>query len=121
MIIDYNSTDTKFGNNSENDWEGTIMALKTSSCRLLFKFIHQGVVAPLAAQNALRSVLGCSSTRGYYNSGKPSYAGPGMAAHVRVVDLRSDTVTKPGPAMRQAMAEAEVGDDVMGEDPTVNG
>lgn len=36
------------------------------------------------------------------------------------VDLRSDTVTKPCPAMRQAMAEAEVGDDVYGEDPTVN-
>lgn len=38
-----------------------------------------------------------------------------------VVDLRSDTVTKPTTAMRQAMATAEVGDDVMGEDPTVNG
>lgn len=37
-----------------------------------------------------------------------------------VVDLRSDTVTKPTPAMRQAMAAAEVGDDVYGEDPTVN-
>jgi threonine aldolase len=36
-----------------------------------------------------------------------------------LVDLRSDTVTKPGPAMRQAMAQAEVGDDVYGEDPTV--
>ncbi len=36
-----------------------------------------------------------------------------------VVDLRSDTVTKPGPAMRAAMAAAEVGDDVYGEDPTV--
>jgi threonine aldolase len=36
------------------------------------------------------------------------------------VDLRSDTVTKPTPAMRKAMAEAEVGDDVFGEDPTVN-
>ncbi|TBR24324.1 threonine aldolase [bacterium] len=36
------------------------------------------------------------------------------------VDLRSDTVTWPTPAMRQAMAEAEVGDDVCGEDPTVN-
>jgi threonine aldolase len=36
------------------------------------------------------------------------------------VDLRSDTVTKPTPAMRRAMAEAEVGDDVYGEDPTVN-
>lgn len=38
----------------------------------------------------------------------------------RVIDLRSDTLTKPTTAMRQAMAEAEVGDDVYGEDPTVN-
>src|SRR5438445_9774123 len=37
-----------------------------------------------------------------------------------VVDLRSDTVTKPTGEMRRAMAEAEVGDDVYGEDPTVN-
>ena len=36
-----------------------------------------------------------------------------------VIDLRSDTVTRPTPAMRKAMAEAEVGDDVMAEDPTV--
>ena len=36
------------------------------------------------------------------------------------VDLRSDTVTRPTPEMRRAMAEAEVGDDVFGEDPTVN-
>ena len=37
-----------------------------------------------------------------------------------MIDLRSDTVTKPTPAMRRAMADAEVGDDVYGEDPTVN-
>ena len=43
---------------------------------------------------------------------------PGETA--AVVDLRSDTVTKPTPEMRRAMAEAEVGDDVYGEDPTVN-
>src|SRR5579872_5276321 len=36
------------------------------------------------------------------------------------IDLRSDTVTHPTPAMRAAMAVAEVGDDVYGEDPTVN-
>src|SRR5262252_8888723 len=36
------------------------------------------------------------------------------------IDLRSDTVTRPTAAMRRAMAEAEVGDDVYGEDPTVN-
>jgi threonine aldolase len=39
---------------------------------------------------------------------------------MRLIDLRSDTVTKPTPSMRRAMAEAEVGDDVYGEDPTVN-
>jgi threonine aldolase len=38
----------------------------------------------------------------------------------KVIDLRSDTVTKPTPAMRRAMAQADVGDDVFGEDPTVN-
>src|SRR5829696_249690 len=36
------------------------------------------------------------------------------------IDLRSDTVTKPTPEMREAMAEAEVGDDVYRDDPTVN-
>src|SRR5688500_6616993 len=36
------------------------------------------------------------------------------------IDLRSDTVTRPGSAMREAMLRAEVGDDVYGEDPTVN-
>src|SRR5206468_5634475 len=41
--------------------------------------------------------------------------GPG-----NVVDLRSDTVTRPTDEMRRAMASAEVGDDVYGEDPTVN-
>jgi threonine aldolase len=39
---------------------------------------------------------------------------------VKPIDLRSDTVTRPTPEMRKAMAEAEVGDDVYGEDPTVN-
>ena len=37
---------------------------------------------------------------------------------MRIIDLRSDTVTKPSPQMRQAIADAEVGDDVFGDDPT---
>ena len=37
-----------------------------------------------------------------------------------LIDLRSDTVTRPTKAMRAAMAAAEVGDDVYGEDPTIN-
>ena len=39
---------------------------------------------------------------------------------MKVVDLRSDTVTQPSPAMRNAMSHAEVGDDVFGDDPTIN-
>lgn len=39
---------------------------------------------------------------------------------IHVIDVRSDTVTKPTPEMRQVMANAEVGDDVFGEDPTIN-
>ncbi len=37
------------------------------------------------------------------------------------MDLRSDTLTQPTPEMRQAMVNAKLGDDVFGEDPTVNG
>src|SRR3979409_2658068 len=43
-----------------------------------------------------------------------------MASPDGRIDLRSDTVTTPTPEMRRAMADAEVGDDVYGEDPTVN-
>lgn len=39
---------------------------------------------------------------------------------MRIIDLRSDTVTRPGPGMREAIASSEVGDDVFGDDPTVN-
>lgn len=39
---------------------------------------------------------------------------------MRWIDLRSDTVTQPTASMREAMLRAEVGDDVYGEDPTVN-
>ena len=46
----------------------------------------------------------------------PRYARPAMVR----IDLRSDTVTKPTDEMRRAMAAAEVGDDVFGDDPTVN-
>ena len=41
-------------------------------------------------------------------------------SEIQVVDMRSDTITRPSVKMRQAMADAVVGDDVMGEDPTVN-
>ena len=39
---------------------------------------------------------------------------------MKVIDLRSDTVTKPSPEMREVIAKADVGDDVYGEDPSVN-
>lgn len=53
--------------------------------------------------------------RGIYKNAKP------MSNVDYVVDLRSDTVTKPSPEMRQKIATAEVGDDVMQEDFTVQG
>src|SRR5437763_13727398 len=43
-----------------------------------------------------------------------------MVESTRLIDLRSDTVTRPSPAMRRARAEAPVGDDQYGEDPSVN-
>lgn len=43
-----------------------------------------------------------------------------MTMNTEIIDLRSDTITKPTDAMRQAMAQAPVGDDVFAEDPTVN-
>jgi threonine aldolase len=43
-----------------------------------------------------------------------------MTSLTDLIDLRSDTVTRPTPGMRRAMAEAEVGDDVYGEDPAIN-
>ncbi len=42
-----------------------------------------------------------------------------ILAAMKIIDLRSDTVTRPSPAMREVMANAEVGDDVFGDDPTV--
>ena len=53
-----------------------------------------------------------------YTSGKHDF-NEKLKAHV--IDLRSDTVTTPTKEMRAAMAAAEVGDDVYGDDPTVNG
>ncbi|XP_030018863.1 threonine aldolase 1 [Sphaeramia orbicularis] len=95
------------------------MSVKVFSCRLWTNCFNVCKRPGRARAAAARVGQGC--TRGYYNnSGRPGFTGPGGGASVRVVDLRSDTVTKPGPTMRRAMAEAEVGDDVMGEDPTVN-
>src|SRR5688500_10639297 len=51
---------------------------------------------------------------------KPRAEPRGRRYTASVIDLRSDTVTRPSPAMRKAMAEAEVGDDIFGDDPTVN-
>ncbi len=54
------------------------------------------------------------------SSAKAATETPEEPLRAKAVDLRSDTVTLPTPEMRRAMAEAEVGDDVYGEDPTVN-
>ncbi|KAI5623341.1 threonine aldolase 1 isoform X2 [Silurus asotus] len=65
----------------------------------------------LRAADQIRSYRGGSSSSSRAASGSRAW---------HTVDLRSDTVTEPGEAMRSAMAQARVGDDVFGEDPTVN-
>ena len=57
--------------------------------------------------------------RGVVEDTRPQFK-LGSDPNSRVIDLRSDTVTKPSDGMRAAMAAADVGDDVYGEDPTVN-
>ena len=64
----------------------------------------------------------CPNPRAACRVSKHSYSGVTKKPSIRsanVIDLRSDTVTQPGVAMREAMANAVVGDDVYGEDPTV--
>jgi threonine aldolase len=69
----------------------------------------QGVKRPDRGARALRGV------QWYRTALQREYS-----SRMRSVDLRSDTVTLPSAAMRKAMADAELGDDVFGEDPTVN-
>ncbi|XP_034414490.1 probable low-specificity L-threonine aldolase 2 [Cyclopterus lumpus] len=99
------------------------MSLKTFSSRVLFKVVlSRGLVAwskPLGPRDAAAAAVGCSSVRGYHNLKKPTYRGPGRAAHIRVVDLRSDAMSQPGPAMRQAMAKAVLEDDLMKGEETI--
>ena len=59
------------------------------------------------------------SSRAAASTRRRKSASPILGAMPDLIDLRSDTVTQPTPEMRRAMAEAEVGDDVFGDDPTV--
>ncbi|CAN9509018.1 unnamed protein product [Ophioblennius macclurei] len=85
--------------------------MSVTPCRTLFSLL--GWRKPLRLRH--HAAAAAPARRGYYGR-----AAPEEAVRGRLVDLRSDTVTKPGPEMRRAMREAAVGDDVMGEDPTVN-
>src|SRR5262245_42986351 len=71
---------------------------------------------PRRARRGRRSGDPWAWTRAYVNP-PASYA---VAVSPTVIDLRSDTVTRPTPAMREAMARADVGDDLFGEDPSIN-
>ncbi|XP_012692570.1 threonine aldolase 1 [Clupea harengus] len=82
--------------------------------RSLLRYLSRGVTALKHRHQAGVTHF----VRSYYETGKPATGC--QAESARTIDLRSDTVTKPGPLMRRAMSEAEVGDDVFGEDPTVN-
>ena len=76
----------------------------------------------LAASNGTDARLTLGSYPGMTNASdiRPGRPRRPILRPMPLLDLRSDTVTKPTDAMRRAMAAAEVGDDVWGEDPTVN-
>lgn len=87
-----------------------------------------GVLFPGQEEVAVRVRFGAAGGEKGVRGGQPlpsstdqPFAGCPRRRPQHVVDLRSDTVTQPGPAMRSAMARAAVGDDDYGEDPTVNG
>ncbi|XP_030195201.1 threonine aldolase 1 [Gadus morhua] len=124
MIIDCSKylkcAQAKRVNQSQEEDIFVLLKMLTFSARVVLQCVKDAAIAAKQSQ-VLRPVgVTQSSARFYYNNPKRPNVDPAGASHVRTVDLRSDTVTKPGPAMRQAMALAEVGDDVMGEDPTVN-
>ncbi|XP_075950126.1 uncharacterized protein LOC142952029 [Anarhichas minor] len=99
------------------------MSLKIFSSRVLCKVLNRGVVAsskPLRAGDAAAAVVRWSSVRGNHNIRKPTYQGPGRTAIIRVVDLRSDVMAQPGPAMRQAMVKAVFEDDLTRGQDTVD-
>jgi len=87
----------------------------------MLTFAVKRCVREATKQSARLDGLRQCCARFYYKHSAAERPGTPQVGTGTVVDLRSDTVTKPGPAMRQAMGAAEVGDDVMGEDPTVNG
>ncbi|KAK9530169.1 hypothetical protein VZT92_011691 [Zoarces viviparus] len=92
------------------------MSLKIFSSRVLWKVLNHGVVTsskPLRAGDAAAAAVGWRSVWGYHNIEKPRSQGPDRAANIRVVDLRSDVMAQPGPAMRQAMVKAVLEDDLM--------
>ncbi|XP_010893799.1 threonine aldolase 1 [Esox lucius] len=91
----------------------------TDSARGLLQLVNRRAIIPQHPHVYSVGLGQEGPSRLYYETAKPVNT-PVSDASIRTVDLRSDTVTKPGAAMRQAMAEAEVGDDVFGEDPTVN-
>lgn len=98
------------------------MRLKISACRTLGKLLSggsSGILRGAAAPGA--AVMGRSGAPGSFSIWAPTYPSLSGSANALVVDLRSDAVTKPGLKMRRAMAEAELGDDGLGEDPIVNG
>ena len=80
------------------------------------KTVHKRSIARHAAAGKLARLAGDRVSRDNYKRKNIRKANPTM----RTIDLRSDTVTLPSPAMRRAIAEAPLGDDVYGEDPTIN-
>ncbi|XP_068439324.1 uncharacterized protein [Clinocottus analis] len=106
------------------------MNIMSFSSKVLFKFFNHAVVAsskPVRVRDAAAAaapaavVVQWRAVRRYHNFRKIINQGPAGAAHIRVVDLRSDVMTKLGPSMRQAMMKAVLEDDPMKREEKVHG
>ena len=86
---------------------------------MAFCLLICGAMCMLSSMNS-RPHRPSQHTRSLMRTTTPSMVGGGGRSALIGIDLRSDTVTLPSAAMRKAMFQAEVGDDVYGEDPTIN-
>ena len=93
--------------------------------------VSERTLADLARTEGINEMLACTGKEEWFagrNNIAEKMSGPGYPSDghhgpkeaVQMIDLRSDTITQPTPEMREAMFQAELGDDVYGEDPTVN-
>jgi hypothetical protein len=97
-----------------------LTASKLSPLNRLHCLIRSYFSTPLTNTKSTKRGKASTNTNVGYGSGSGTSANIELNENKKIIDMRSDTVTKPTPDMLHAMQTAALGDDVYGEDPTVN-